>query len=98
MLPTDDISIPARAAIAISSRTVVLSSTGILNGGFGSAIVEFMTDNNYTPKIKRLGIPDKFVEHGSPEELYALLGLDAKGIGKLIGEMLNPKTPIKGLK
>lgn len=84
--------------IGKSYQKIITIEDGILNGGFGSAIVEFMTDNNYTPKIKRLGIPDKFVEHGSPEELYALLGLDAKGIGKLIGEMLNPKTPIKGLK
>ncbi len=66
---------------------IITVEDGVLSGGFGSAVAEFMADNGYTPKLKRIGIPDKFVEHGSPEELYAQLELDAKGIGKAIGEM-----------
>ena len=46
----------------------------------GSAILEFMADNGYSPQIKRLGIPDVFVEHGSPEDLYHLCGIDGDSI------------------
>ncbi len=63
---------------------IITVEDGVLNGGFGSAIAEFMVDNGFFPKLKRLGIPDKFVEHGTPEELYALLGLDKKGILKAL--------------
>lgn len=74
--------------IGKSFDKIITIEDGILNGGFGSAIVEFMSDNGYTPKIKRLGIPDKFIEHGTPEELYALLGLDSMGIKKALEEIL----------
>lgn len=53
---------------------VITVEDGCLMGGFGSAIVEFMTDNNYTANIKRLGIPDKFIEHGTQKELYKECG------------------------
>ena len=59
---------------------VITVEDGILSGGFGSAITEFMSDNSYNAKIKRLGIPDYFVEHGSREELYKECGFDAEGI------------------
>jgi len=39
-----------------------------------------MMDHHYPVQVKRLGIPDRFIEHGSPEEIYAMLGLDAEGI------------------
>ncbi len=74
--------------IGKSFDKIITIEDGILNGGFGSAIVEFMSDNGYSPKIKRLGIPDKFIEHGTPEELYALLELDYQGIKKAVEEML----------
>lgn len=74
--------------IGKSFDKIITIEDGILNGGFGSAIVEFMSDNGYSPKIKRLGIPDKFIEHGTPEELYALLGLDSMGIKKAVEEIL----------
>jgi len=68
-------------------KKIITIEDGVLKGGFGSSIVEFMSDNEYTPKIKRLGIPDKFIEHGTPDELYALLGLDKNGVVKAIREM-----------
>ena len=46
----------------------------------GSAILEFMADHDYTPVIKRIGIADKFVQHGPVQELYKLCGLDEQGI------------------
>jgi 1-deoxy-D-xylulose-5-phosphate synthase len=49
-------------------------------GGFGSAIVEFMTDNGYKSKVKRLGIPDEIIEHGTQLELHKQCGFDPEGI------------------
>jgi len=61
-------------------KKIVTVEDGIINGGFGSAVLEFMADNNYQVQVKRLGIPDTFVEHGTPEELYEMLGLHPAGI------------------
>jgi 1-deoxy-D-xylulose-5-phosphate synthase len=49
-------------------------------GGLGSAVIEYMNDNSYKAKIIRLGIPDRFVDHGTQEELYRECGFDAGGI------------------
>ena len=59
---------------------VVTVEEGVLNGGFGSAVLEFMADNQYKVSVKRIGIQDEFVEHGTPEELHQLIGLDAESI------------------
>ena len=53
-------------------------------GGMGSAIVEWMSDHGYSPKIRRLGLPDNFVEHGSVSQLRQLVGLDAESIRREI--------------
>lgn len=53
---------------------VITVEDGCLPGGLGSAIVEFMADNNYNAQVKRLGIPDKFIEHGTQVELYKECG------------------------
>ena len=47
-----------------------------------------MADNGYTPKIKRIGVPDEFVEHGPISELYKLCGMDAKCIAEEIKKMV----------
>lgn len=65
---------------------IITIEDGVINGGFGSAVLEFFSDNGYTPSVKRLGISDMFVEHGTPDELYHILGLDAKGISTSIIE------------
>jgi 1-deoxy-D-xylulose-5-phosphate synthase len=51
-----------------------------LQGGFGSAVAEFMIDHGYHAQINRLGIPDRFIEHGEQKELYDECGFDAKAI------------------
>ena len=61
-------------------KTVITVEDGVRNGGLGSAVAEFMADNGYTPRIKRIGIPDRFIEHGSIPELYNLCGMDAESI------------------
>jgi len=69
-------------------KQIITIEDGVLLGGFGSAVLEFMSDNNYFVSVKRLGIPDSFIEHGTPEELYAMLELDADGISKSIVESM----------
>lgn len=66
---------------------VITVEDGCLTGGVGSAIVEFMTDEGYSARIKRLGIPDGIVEHGEPAELYRECGFDAEGIARAVREM-----------
>ena len=65
-------------------KRIVTVEDGVLQGGFGSAVLEFMADNGYNLPVKRIGIPNQFVEHGSPAELYHMLGMDAEGIAKAI--------------
>jgi len=61
-------------------KYVITIEEGVLQGGFGSAILEFMADHKYAGNIKRIGIPDKFIDHGTPEELHREYGLDQQGI------------------
>ena len=61
-------------------KTIVTAEDGMLAGGFGSAVVEWMSDHGYTPRVVRLGVNDQFVEHGSTKELYHLLKLDKEGL------------------
>jgi 1-deoxy-D-xylulose-5-phosphate synthase len=64
---------------------IITIEDGTINGGFGSAVLEFIQDNNYTNKrIKRLGIPDQFIEHGSNEQLLKIVGLNEENILKTI--------------
>lgn len=63
---------------------IVTVENGVVAGGLGSAVLEFMADNGYTPKVKRIGIKDTFVEHGTIPQLYELCGLDAGSIAETI--------------
>lgn len=74
--------------IAKEYKYIVTIEDGVIDGGFGSAVLEFMSDNNYFIPVKRLGIRDTFVEHGTPEELYHMLGLDAEGIANSLEKLL----------
>jgi 1-deoxy-D-xylulose-5-phosphate synthase len=65
-------------------KRIITVENGVRSGGLGSVVAEFMTENGYTPRIKRIGIPDKFIEHGSVDELFKLYGMDAEGIYKEI--------------
>jgi 1-deoxy-D-xylulose-5-phosphate synthase len=69
-------------------KNIITVEDGILKGGFGSAVIEFMSDNGYNSKVKRLGVPDYFVEHGTQQELITECGFDAAGIEKTIREMI----------
>jgi 1-deoxy-D-xylulose-5-phosphate synthase len=69
-------------------RKIVTVEDGVLKGGFGSSVIEFMCDNGYSAEVKRLGIADYFVEQGTQQELYAECGFDEDGIERTIREML----------
>ena len=65
----------------IKKHTLVITAEdGCIQGGFGSAISELITDNFLDAKLIRLGIPDQFIEHGTQEELYEICGYNTKGI------------------
>jgi 1-deoxy-D-xylulose-5-phosphate synthase len=61
-------------------KKIVTVEDGVINGGLGSAITEWMNDHGYQTRVIRLGVNDQFVEHGSTKELYHLLKLDKEGI------------------
>ena len=65
-------------------KFIVTIEDGVLKGGMGSAILEFMSDHGYTPSVRRIGLPDQFVQHGAPHELYSICGMDAESIEKTI--------------
>jgi 1-deoxy-D-xylulose-5-phosphate synthase len=61
-------------------QKIITVEDGTIIGGLGSAVLEFMSDHNYHTSVKRLGIPDKFIEQGSIAELSKECGFDAEGI------------------
>ena len=69
-------------------KHIITVENGVRNGGLGSAVIEWMSDHGYQPRIKRLGIPDKFIEHGKVSELQAIVGIDEASIKKVIQELL----------
>ena len=71
---------------------IITLEDGCIVGGMGSAILEFMGDNGYSAQVKRLGIPDKFIEHGEQKELYAECFYDAQSIYSIIKEMVGEKN------
>jgi 1-deoxy-D-xylulose-5-phosphate synthase len=69
-------------------KKIITVEDGVRNGGMGSAVMEWMSDHGYQPHIKRLGLPDKFVEHGKVSELQAIVGIDKESIKETINHLL----------
>ena len=67
---------------------IVTVEDGVINGGLGSAVMEWMNDHGYSVRVTRLGVDDQFVEHGSTKELYQLLKLDREGICESLLQVL----------
>ena len=61
-------------------RHIITLEDGAVKGGLGSAVAEYMATNGFAPNIQMMGIPDNFVEHGSPEELYRICGMDKESL------------------
>ncbi len=77
---------------------IITIEDGVLKGGFGSAVIEFMCDNNYTAEVKRLGIPDYFVEQGTQQELIRECGFDTESIVQAVREMVMKAAPMHRVK
>jgi 1-deoxy-D-xylulose-5-phosphate synthase len=76
---------------------IITIEDGTTIGGFGSAILEFMAQNNYTAQVKMLGIPDRLVEHGTLKELHRECNYDTQGIVETVREMVNEKVKVREL-
>ncbi len=74
--------------IGMKFHYILTVEDGAVKGGMGSAVIEHMSDYCYAPYLERIGLPDKFIEHGSPAELYKLCGMDENGIYNTIQEIL----------
>ncbi|MDQ6481064.1 1-deoxy-D-xylulose-5-phosphate synthase [Dyadobacter sp. LHD-138] len=73
---------------------VITIEDGCLQGGFGSAVLEFMIDQGYNSRVKRLGIPDALVEHGEPSELHHECGFDTEGIIDAIRALMHTSAEL----
>lgn len=80
-----------------SYPSVITVEDASIVGGFGSAIAEFMVDNQYANHLIRLGIPDTLIEHGEQSELYHLCGIDSEGIAQKIAELFQAKSTQKAV-
>ena len=70
---------------------VITVEDGCLQGGFGSAILEFMADYNYQAEMKRLGVPDDFIHHGTQAELWRECNYDSQAIEEAIQQLVGVK-------
>ena len=68
-------------------KRVITIENGVKKGGLGSAVLEWMNEHGYQPKVTLLGMPDEFVEHGTVAELHKIVGLDTESIIKAITEI-----------
>jgi 1-deoxy-D-xylulose-5-phosphate synthase len=82
--------------IAEANRTglVITVEENVLQGGFGSAVMELLAQEEISPRIACIGLPDFFVEQGSQEQLQARYGLDAEGIAGRIRKVLGGTRPV----
>ena len=74
--------------VAAKFKHIITVEDGVREGGFGSAVIEWMEDNGQHLDIVRLGLPDHFVEHGTVAQLQSIVGIDAEGIRRAIEETL----------
>ncbi|HLC62016.1 MAG TPA: 1-deoxy-D-xylulose-5-phosphate synthase [Candidatus Nanoarchaeia archaeon] len=72
-------------------KNIITLEEGTINGGFSSAVLELLEDNGIKANVKRIGIPDEFIEHGKQDIQKKLIGIDKEGIKLAIHELLNRK-------
>ncbi len=71
-------------------KKIITIEDGCLPGGFGSSLIEFMSDNDYSAQVMRLGIPDKIIEHGEIEQLHKDCNYDKDSIVSAVIKLLEP--------
>ncbi|MBN1413617.1 MAG: 1-deoxy-D-xylulose-5-phosphate synthase [Bacteroidales bacterium] len=76
-------------------KQIITVEDGTVVGGFGSAVLEFMSEHGYAADVRRLGVPDRFIEQGTQQELYGKCGFDAEGIYQTIKELVKPRILTK---
>ena len=74
-------------------KCVITIEEGVITGGFGDGVASWLMERGFDGKFKRLGLPDKFVEHGTRDQLLQLLGLDRKGITTAIQKLIPETAP-----
>ena len=74
---------------------IITVEDGVISGGFGSAILEFMCEHGYSANVRRLGVPDRFIEQGTQQELYNECGFDADGIYEAVKALVMPRILTK---
>ncbi len=79
-------------------KKVITVEDGCIMGGFGSAVIEFMADQKYQAEVVRLGVPDKYIHHGTQKELWSDCGYDADGIIDTVIKTLSLSVPSRKLK
>ena len=79
-------------------KSVITVEDGTIQGGFGSAVIEWMAEQGYHAKVTRLGMPDRWVEHGTQAELYAECGYDAEAIAAQLCEEMEQLEIKKNLR
>jgi 1-deoxy-D-xylulose-5-phosphate synthase len=78
--------------IAARHNKIVTLEESTLTGGFGSGVLEYFTEKNYKNDVLRIGLPDRFVDHGTQKELHHLLEMDPEGIVKRVKSFTGKKT------
>ena len=76
---------------------LVTVEDGTVEGGIGSAVLEFMATHGYKNDVKILGIPDRLVEHGTPKELHKECGYDAQAIADAVKKMMKEKIRVEAI-
>ena len=77
-------------------KIITLEENSIV-GGFGTGVLEYFAGKGYKNDILNIGLPDKFIDHGTQKELHAILGIDPKGIADKTKIFLNKKNFNKGV-
>lgn len=80
---------------ALSSSAIITLEENVLAGGFGSSVMELLEQHDIVMPIKRIGLPDMFLEQGTQEELRHIYGLDREGVVSAVGKFLRSITPGK---
>ncbi|HET6566477.1 MAG TPA: transketolase C-terminal domain-containing protein, partial [Rhodothermales bacterium] len=73
---------------------VITLEDGVVQGGAGSAVLEWMADHSYSAQVLRLGLPDEFVEHGTQRQLHDLIGIGPDGIYQHALDFMQQDDPV----
>lgn len=73
--------------VAELGKPVITVEDGTVEGGLGSAVLEWLADNGVSLEVKRLGVPDRFIPHGTPAQQHRMCGFDARGIFEALASL-----------